>query len=221
MSNSVTKDPIACDEGQAAEWVDVESLVDWPGNPRKNDESAPKVAKLIAKYGFGTAMLGWQQPDGRNRIMGGHTRKKAVRLLMAQLPKCSAKQRRKWHPDGIRTAETGRVPVRIRRDLTEQQALELALADNKSAEWAEWDEELLPEQLTKIPALDLEDIGFDAAQVAKMTEDAFGLGDLEKSAGSAKLDDGFSVVIECADESQQLEVIEWAQERGMTCRALI
>jgi len=210
--------PIAS-EGLAAEWVHIDELDPWEKNPRKNDEAAPKLAKLIVKLGFGSTLLAWIDPTGgRKQILGGHTRKKAVQLLQRKLPQCSKAQRSKWHPDAIRTAETGMVPVRVRADLTSAQAHQLAIADNKANEWADWDAELLPDVLSEFSLPDVEDLGFDPSKIDRLADDLYGLGELEKE---VKLDTSFQVVITVESEEEQLAVIEWAQEMGHKCRALI
>lgn len=168
------KDPFAHARGNAAEWVHVDDLEDWGENPRKNEDAAKKLAKLIVKLGFGTPALAWRNPGGTVRVLAGHTRKKAVNILRRLLPTITPKQRAKWHADAIRTAESGLVPVRIRDDLTESQAKQLAIADNKSNEWAEWDEGLLAQHLSDMNLSDVGDMGFD---VAKYCSDDFGLGD--------------------------------------------
>jgi len=165
----------------AAEWVHIDELVPWEKNPRKNDEAAPKLAKLIVKLGFGSAMLAWIDPaTGAKQILGGHTRKKAVKILQRKLPMCSATQRAKWHPDAIRTAETGMLPVRVRTDLTPSQAHQLAISDNKANEWADWDDELLPDVLSEFSLDDVEDMGFDPDKLDRMADDLYGLGELNK-----------------------------------------
>jgi hypothetical protein len=204
----------------AAEWVHIDELDPWERNPRKNDEAAPKLAKLIVKLGFGSAMLAWIDPEtGRNQIIGGHTRKKAVQLLQRKLPECNVKQRAKWHPDAIRTAETGMVPVRVRTDLTAAQAHQLAVTDNKSNEWAEWDAELLPDVLSEFSLPDVEDLGFDPKKLDRMADDLYGLGDFSEK--EVKIDTSFQVVITVESEEEQLAVIEWAQGMDYKCRALI
>lgn len=171
-------DPVSHANEAAAEWVHIDDLDPLEKNPRKNDAAAPKLAKVIVKLGFGTALLAWLDPGtGRRRILGGHTRKKAVQIIMRQLPNCNAKQRAKWHPDAIRTAETGMVPVRVRTDLTREQAIQLSLVDNKSNEWAEWDEEMLVDVLSEFSLPDVEDLGFSAKELDKLADDVYGLGE--------------------------------------------
>jgi ParB-like chromosome segregation protein Spo0J len=221
IMSSPELDPAAPTNEAAAEWAHIDDLDPLEKNPRKNDDAAPRLAKVIVKLGFGTALLAWLDPStGRRRILGGHTRKKAVQIIMRQLPNCSAKQRAKWHSDAIRTAETGMVPVRVRADLTREQAIQLSLVDNKSNEWAEWDEEMLVDVLSEFSLPDVEDLGFSAKELDKLADDVYGLGEV-KDEKQVKLDTSFQVVITVGSEDEQLSVIEWAQDNGYKCRALI
>ena len=214
-------DPLAHTTEAAAEWAHIDDLDPLEKNPRKNDDAAAKLAKVIVKLGFGTALLAWLDPStNRRRILGGHTRKKAVQIIMRQLPNCTAKQRAKWHSDAIRTAETGMVPVRVRTDLTREQAIQLSLVDNKSNEWAEWDEEMLVDVLSEFSLPDVEDMGFSAKELDKLADDLYGLGPTSDTK-AVELDTSFQVVITVASEDEQLSVIEWAQDNGYKCRAII
>lgn len=109
----------------------VEDLKLNPKNPRKNDEAVHIVAKSIEKYGFKNPLI----IDENNVVWCGNTRLKASRILGLE-----------------------EVPCIIASDLTEEQIRELALIDNKSSEIAEWDFELLGDELAD---LDLSDFDLD------------------------------------------------------------
>lgn len=94
-----------------------------PKNPRKNDGAVDVVAKSIEKYGFKNPLI----IDENNIVWCGNTRLKASRKL------------------GIKE-----VPCIVASDLTEEQIRELALIDNKSSEIAEWDFDLLGEELLEL-----------------------------------------------------------------------
>lgn len=96
----------------AAEYVDPRSLVPWADNPRKNDAVVPYVASSIKKYGFGAPIVARR---ANREIIAGETRWKAALSL------------------GLT-----RVPVRF-LDLDEDDAHQLACADNRIGEMAEWD----------------------------------------------------------------------------------
>jgi site-specific DNA-methyltransferase (adenine-specific) len=102
-----------------------------PKNPRKNDDAVDVVAKSIEKYGFKNPLI----IDKDNVVWCGNTRLKASKQL------------------GLKE-----VPCIVSSDLTEEQIRELALIDNKSSEIAEWDFDLLKEELLD---LNLEDFNLD------------------------------------------------------------
>jgi ParB-like chromosome segregation protein Spo0J len=124
------------------EYVPIDDLVPWEDNPRSNDEAAVRLAKLMDEHGFVNPVVAWG-----NVVYAGCTRLKAARLR------------------GIE-----RVPV-IQGDFRdERQAVAFALADNRSAEWATWDEDalarLLNEDLAEVDVEALEAMtGFEQAEI--------------------------------------------------------
>ena len=91
-----------------------------PNNPRKNDDAVDVIAKSIEKYGFKNPLI----IDENNVVWCGNTRLKASKKLKLK-----------------------EVPCIVANDLTEEQIRELALIDNKSSEIADWDYDLLKEEL--------------------------------------------------------------------------
>ena len=128
--------------------IELRKLADikpYPGNPRQNDGAVDTVAASIREFGF-------RQPivvDTEGVIVCGHTRYKAAVKL------------------GLEA-----VPVHVATDLTPEQIRAYRLADNKSAELATWDLELLPIELADLQAadFDLELIGFSQEELAKLVD---------------------------------------------------
>ena len=110
-------------------YIEVSKLKLNPKNPRKNDGAVDTVAKSIEKYGFKNPII----IDENNVVWCGNTRLKASKKL------------------GLKE-----VPCIVVSDLTEEQIRELALIDNKSSEIAEWDMELLSEELLELDMSDFE-----------------------------------------------------------------
>lgn len=112
----------------------IDDLIPYDKNPRINDKAVSAVAKSIEEFGFKNPIV----IDADNVIINGHTRLKAsIRLGMKQ------------------------VPCIIADDLDEEQVKAFRLADNKVSEIAEWDEDLLAEEIAKIESIDLSDFGFE------------------------------------------------------------
>jgi ParB/RepB/Spo0J family partition protein len=105
------------------EQLDIQDIKPYPNNPRKNAKAIDKVADSITQYGF-------QQPivvDKDLVIVVGHTRYQAAKkLLLAQ------------------------VPVLIANNLDSDQANGYRIMDNKSGEWADWDERMLYDELNDL-----------------------------------------------------------------------
>lgn len=111
-----------------------DELVPFDGNPRDNDEAVPAVAASIREFGFRSPIL--VNADGV--VINGHTRLKAAKSLGMD-----------------------EVPVIVAHDLTPEQEQALRLVDNKVAEIAEWDMDLLAQELDGIATLDMSQFGFD------------------------------------------------------------
>ncbi len=96
------------------------SLIEYENNPRDNDAAVDAVAASIKEFGFKVPIV----VDSNLVIVAGHTRVKACKKL------------------GITE-----VPAIIADDLTEEQLNAFRLADNKTHEFATWDEKKLIEEL--------------------------------------------------------------------------
>lgn len=113
----------------------VNDLIPYTNNPRRNDEAVKFVKASIEQFGFKVPIV----IDANGVIVAGHTRVKAAKQL------------------GMKE-----VPCIIADDLSEEQVKAFRLADNKTAEIAEWDIELLNTELLDIEAnFDMADFGFD------------------------------------------------------------
>lgn len=108
-------------------------LTPYENNPRNNDEAVEPVANSIKEFGFKVPIVATS--DGE--IINGHTRWKAAKKLKLKT-----------------------VPVIIADDLTEEQVRAFRLADNKVAEIAQWDIELLLDEIENINNVDMALFGF-------------------------------------------------------------
>lgn len=112
----------------------INELKPYEKNPRKNDDAVQYVAKSIEEFGFKVPVV----VDKDNVIVAGHTRYKAAKKL------------------GIDS-----IPCIVADDLNDEQIKAFRLADNKVAEAAEWNFDLLGEELDDIVDIDMEAFGFD------------------------------------------------------------
>lgn len=113
--------------------MNTSDLIDYKNNPRKNDKAVEAVANSINSFGFKVPVI----IDKNNVLVCGHTRVKAAKKL------------------GIEE-----IPVIIADDLNEDQIKAFRIADNKTAELADWDMDKLAEEL-KLIEMDMEQFGFD------------------------------------------------------------
>lgn len=117
----------------------------YENNPRINDAAVHAVARSIQEFGF-------RQPvvvDEAGVIIVGHTRHRAAEKL------------------GLET-----VPVHVAKGLSPEQVKAYRLADNKTAELAEWDYELLPLELSQLREMeyDLDLVGFTEDELAEILD---------------------------------------------------
>lgn len=102
----------------------VDEIIPYVNNPRKISQNAiDKVASSIKNFGFKVPII----IDKNNEIVAGHNRILAAKKLGME-----------------------EVPCIVVEDLTEQQIKAFRIADNKTAEFADWDIELLNIELESI-----------------------------------------------------------------------
>ena len=118
--------------------IKVSDVKEYDNNPRLNDEAVEVVAASIKEFGFKVPII----IDKNNVIVAGHTRVKACKRL------------------GILE-----IPAIIADDLTEEQINAFRLADNKTHEFATWDEAKLIAELENIK-MDMFQFGFEDLESA-------------------------------------------------------
>ena len=129
--------------------VKINELKEYEKNPRKNDGAVEYVAESIRQFGFKVPII----CDKEKVIVAGHTRYKAAKKL-----------------------KMATVPCIIADDLTDEQIRAFRLADNKVAEYAEWDLDLLDDELAQILDIDMDAFGFldeIGEDVEEATEDDY------------------------------------------------
>ena len=115
---------------QLEQWP-LSRLIAYARNPRKNDHAVEQMVGVIREFGFRIPIIAMSTGD----VVDGHLRLKAAQQL------------------GLET-----VPVLLADDLKPSQIKAFRLLANRSATWADWDDELLGLELAE-----LQDAGFDLA----------------------------------------------------------
>ena len=117
-----------------------DKLIEYARNPRKNDFVVDRMVSCIKEFGFRIPIVA--KSDGT--VVDGHLRLKAARKLGLE-----------------------EVPVVIANDLSEAQIKAFRLIANQSANWADWDEELLKLEFQELEKLnfDLSLTGFDLDEI--------------------------------------------------------
>ena len=121
----------------------IAELTPYPNNPRVNDSAVAGVVNSIKAYGFIGAII----VNKDKVIINGHTRVKAMKELGADT-----------------------IPGIVVDHLTEEQEKALRIADNKTAEVAEWNEELLKAELKALQeaGFDMGALGFDTSELDEL-----------------------------------------------------
>src|SRR6516165_9638233 len=121
----------------------IDKLVFYARNPRKNDAAVDRMCSSIREFGFKIPVLA----RSTGEVVDGHLRLKAARKL------------------GITE-----IPVILCDEWTEAQVKAFRLLVNRSATWAEFDEELLALELQDIQNADydLSLTGFDPGEIDKL-----------------------------------------------------
>ena len=136
----------------------IDRLIPYARNPRKNDEQVDRMCGAIREFGFRIPIVA--KSDGT--VVDGHLRLKAAQKLGLQ-----------------------EVPVALADELTDTQVKAFRLLANQSANWAEWDTDLLKLELEdlKLENYDLELAGFDNEELDNL------FGDEKTSIGEDVSDD--------------------------------
>lgn len=124
----------------------IDEITPYENNPRNNEAAVKAVAASIREFGFKVPIV----IDSNGVIIAGHTRHKAALQL------------------GLET-----VPAIRADDLTDEQVQAFRLADNKTAELAEWDFDKLNAELAELSGIDMSQFGFEPTEpdAGEITED--------------------------------------------------
>lgn len=140
--------------------IKLSEIKPYERNARKNDDAVEYVVKSIEQCEYVAPII----LDENNVILAGHTRYKALKKL------------------GYTEAECV-----IKEGLSEEQKKKYRLLDNKTAEFAEWDFDLLKDELE---GLDFEDLDIDWIETSYIDDL---LNDGYKDFSESSIPDGYNV----------------------------
>jgi ParB-like chromosome segregation protein Spo0J len=172
-----------------------DELLEYERNAKKHSrEQIEQLAGLMDKYGVTQPVV----VDENMVLLMGHGRRLAF----------------------IHRGMT-RVPYVMRRGLTEAAKRAIRLADNRVSENSSWDEEMLRlelKDLNELGEVGMENLlGFDQDEMVKLLN----ITGAPPPPDGVDLKQTWQVVIDCTDESQQVELLERLQAEGLKCKALI
>lgn len=114
-------------------YLPIDKIKPYENNPRKNDRAVNSVAESLKQFGPQAPII----LDKNHVIICGHTRyKAAVQIGLTEFP-CV-----------------------VASNLSEEQVRAYRLADNKTGEQADWDFDLLDDELAQILDINMSSFGF-------------------------------------------------------------
>jgi hypothetical protein len=153
------------------------------------------LADLYAEVGFARSLLAYALPDGRLKLIDGHLR-------------------RQMDPNM-------EVDVEV-LDVSEEEARKLLLSIDPLAALAENDEATLDElrKLTTTNSDALTNLWRSIGEATAVQEELEEVA-RRKPAPPPAVPEQYFVLVECADEATQLELLKRFQSEGLSCRALL
>lgn len=139
------------------QFLETVKIKPYPKNPRVNKDAVEPVAASIREFGF-------RQPivvDDDCVVIAGHTRLEAAKLL-----------------------ELKTVPVHVAKGLSPEQVMAYRIADNKTAEYSEWNLEALRIELNDLKAHE-----YDVSLTGYTIRDLALLGDVKQDHGKTDPDE--------------------------------
>ena len=190
----------------------VDRLKPYERNARTHSpEQVAKIAASLAEFGFVNPVL----VDSSDGIIAGHGRMMAARSL------------------GLTD-----VPVIVLDHLTDAQRRAYILADNKLAELAGWDVEILRDEIAWLDndGADLLAAGFSDDELTEFLGDGIlpdgmkeadpaapqlGAPDTAPVQGESKYREQYGVIVLCGTEADQEAVYNRLSDEGLTCRVVV
>jgi ParB-like chromosome segregation protein Spo0J len=183
--------------GSHVELRAIGALIPYARNSRIHSKAqVAQISRSIEQWGFTTPVL----IDEAGGIIAGHGR-----VLAAQKLKITE------------------LPCIIARGWSDAKKRAYVIADNKLALNADWDDDMLREELEAIargdgddgePEVSVDMLGFTDKELRLLASEL-------AADEPADYPPQFQILIECVDEAEQLRLLERLGEEGVVCRALV
>ena len=214
-------------DSAAAVWLPLSALRPNPRNPRAHGAEVQRLARTIVRTTWGAPIIA---QASTHRIIGGHGRLEAARLIMAGIEVDGIARGGADHRFDRSAPAPGLVPVRL-VDVSDAEADAMTLADNAVALQGHDDAAAVVAMATAAFERDaptMADMGYDASALDALVKSA---GDAVLAAASPADDDrstepqlggelAYRVVVDCRDEMHQSETLDRLEAEGFTCRPL-
>ena len=212
-------------DGAAAVWLPLSALRPNPRNPRAHGAEVQRLARTIVRTTWGAPIIA---QASTHRIIGGHGRLEAARLIMAGIEVDGIARGGADHRFDRSAPAPGLVPVRL-VDVSDAEADAMTLADNAVALQGHDDAAAVVAMATAAFERDaptMADMGYAAADLDALVRRAGNAvlkraGDDASTAPKLGGDLAYRVVVDCAGEAEQAEMLERFESEGLTCRPLI
>jgi hypothetical protein len=165
-------------------------------NPRMHGEAQrAALAALYEEIGFARSLLAYELPDGRLKLIDGHLRQNLA-------------------PDM-------EVEVEV-LDVSDDEARALLLSLDPLAQLADYDRAALDRlrSLTSTSSDAIANLWASIAQTNAAVAESLAAARTPREK-SETIPEQFLIVVECADEQAQIELLARFQEEGLTCKALV
>lgn len=182
---------------------ELDALTEWEGNARQGDVDV--IKESMRTNGVFQPIIVQAQTG---KVIAGNHRLKAMRELHREAPDS-------W------PSKVSVIPL----DVTDEEALRIHLADNKTSDDAEWDIRALVAQLDEVTAQPsgLTGTGFDEDDLNDLRDQLYG-DDAEERLNEVGDDEPYhekwELVISCSSEEDQEQKFEKLTELGFEPRAL-
>ena len=169
-----------------------QDLVAYFNNSRTHsDAQIDQIVESIKQFGWTNPIL----LDGKNGVIAGHGR------LLAAIK-----------------MDTEQVPTIDLTHLSDVQKRAYIIADNKLALNAGWDEVALANEIKDLEDFDLSLLGFSEDDIDRYLGENADDDDAGKDHDFAE---SYEIILECASEYEQRQILEEFTQRGIKCKSLL